>query len=535
MSQEGQVTVTQAEATLMADPLWRIRNIYTIRDKQGRVIPFRPNVVQEAILHAIFVLGQRRIVVLKSRKHGVSTLFEVIGFDFCYFGEHLQMSIIDLTHPNASDKLTKICRFLWESLDGEIKEKLISDSTTMIEFANGSNINAGKAARGGQNQILHISEWGPIAHEDPERSEEIKTGALPSADEGMVWVESTFKGGKGGDFYELIVRAQQTPPDQMTAKDFHFMFFPWWQDERNTLAGDPSWIPAKMRAYLDKLEVKIARKLTGGQRVWYWKTALEQGIFMQREYPSTVEEAFNAPVEGAVFGEIMSEIRAEGHIVPFPRERGAPVFAVWDIGYDDSTSVWLFQLVGRSCLWLLHKTVRHMNAGQVYLEIQKAEIPIDTCILPHDGKSHAAGTGTSYRDELEKAGASNIIVAPRPVGIGPGINLLRDLLARSWFNEPGCSYGISALESYHTKEVQVGGVTSRDPVHDWSSHPTDAARVAAEAIEQGLLSRTLSRPISASVPRGPDGEVFADLDHIRQSNRSMFRRSGLAKSAVRHQ
>lgn len=515
----------------MADPLWRIRNIYTITDKAGRVVQFAPNWVQEKILQKIFVEKKRRIVVLKSRKHGVSTLFEIVGFDFCYFGEHVQFSIIDLTHTNASDKLTKIVRFVWENLDEDIKEKLVADSSKMIEFANGSNINAGKNARGGQNQILHVSEWGPIAHEDPERSTEIKTGALPSADEGMQLIESTFKGGKGGDFYELIKRTMETPQDQKTEKDFEFLFFAWWQDPRNTLEGSPEWIHPKTVKYLRELEAKISEKLTPGQKMWYFKTSQEQGIFMWREYPSTVEEAFNAPVEGAIYGEIMSEIRAAGHIVPIQRDRGAPVFAVWDIGWDDSTSVWLIQLIARDVIWLWQRTQRHVNASQMYQIIEKAEIPVLGHFLPHDGGSHAPGSGLTYKDELAKAGAVNITVVPKPVRIGPGINLLRDLLARSWFNLPECDYGITALEAYHTKDETVGGVTSRDPVHDWASHACDAARVFAEALAMGLVKPSLARNI-VMAPRSPDGEVIVDLEAIRQRSGSMFGRKGLAKSGT---
>lgn len=529
MSDESELTVEQVQENF-ANPLWRIRNIYSITDKKGHVVPFRPNFVQEALLDDLYVKKERRLLVLKSRKHGVSTLFEIVLFDYCYFGANLQASILDLTHGNASDKLVKIVRFLWENLDEEIKEKLVTDSSKMLEFANGSNINAGKNARGGQNQLLHVSEWGPIAHEDPERSTEIKTGALPSADEGVQLIESTFKGGKGGDFYDLIKRTMETPEDQRTGKDFRFRFFAWWQDLRNTLEGQLEWIPKAVLKYLADIEDKCGITLTLGQKVWYFKTKQEQGIFMQREYPSTVEEAFNAPVEGAIYGVLISELRTAGHIMPIKRDRGSPVFACWDLGWNDTMSVWLFQLIGRDVVWLFERTARHETMAVMYGELERTEIPILGHFLPHDGDHGNVVSGrVTPKVALVKAGGVNVVVVPKVSRIADGINVTRDIIARSFFNEPGCTYGLSALESYHTKEETTNGVTSQNPVHDWSSHPSSALRTMAEAMEMGLVKPSIARGVMTA-PRTPEGEVIVDLQYIRQ--RSMFRKSGKAKSGT---
>ena len=46
-------------------------------------------------------------------------------------------------------------------------------------------------ARGGSNDFLWISEWGPIQLDDPRRSAEIRSGALPSARHGTIVIETT--------------------------------------------------------------------------------------------------------------------------------------------------------------------------------------------------------------------------------------------------------------------------------------------------------------------------------------------------------
>lgn len=524
--------VTEAEvAGTIADPVWRIRNLYKITDKKGHVVDFVPNFVQEQLIQDIYVDGSRRELVLKSRKHGVSTLFELMIVDWCYFGANIGAFILDLTHTHASNKLVNIARFAWDHFPEEIKEKLVTDSNKKLEFANGSVIGAGMSSRGTQVQILHISEWGPIAHKDPERSEEIKTGALPSADEGVQLIESTFMGGKGGDFYDLIKRTMETPEDQRTEKDFRFRFFPWFVDNRNTLEGDVAWIPKHVLTYLTAIEEKCGVKFTAGQRMWYFKTKQEQGIFMQREYPSTVEEAFNAPVEGAIFGQIISEIRAAGHIHPkITWDRGAPVWAVWDLGWNDSMTVWLVQIVGRDVVWLWERTARHETMAIMWGEVEASGITIAGNALPHDGKNGNVVSGpVSPKVALEKAGAPNVIVVPAISQLWDGINLLRDVLARSWFNSEKCEYGLSALEAYHTKEETTNGVTSQNPVHDWSSHPSSAARTFAEGMALGLINPQVAKKFLNNTPRAPDGSMIVDLETIRQRSR----RSGLAVSGTR--
>jgi len=476
------------EKKKLLDPIWRINNLYTITTKEGKVVPFRPMFYQKTINDAIFRKGQKRILILKARRMGFSTDIDVVAFDQAYFNPNYQASIVDLTQGDASEKLKTKCRFAYDKLHPDLKCKLDADSSKQLAFPNGSTVNAGKNARGGTNQFLHISEWGPIAHEDPRRSEEILTGALPSADTGIIVVESTFKGGKGGHFYELIKRAMETPAEHKTEKDFHFYFFPWHCDPRHQLKGDVSQIDVETSEYLDEKEEELNLKFTPSQRLFYYKTKQEQGIFMFREYPTTPEEAFRAPVEGAIYGDIISKIRAAGKVRNFEWDRSYPVYACFDIGWDDSTSVWFFQLIGREVYWIWHYKDRHVTAGQVAQVMRDTGIPIACYYLPHDGKKTEAATGSSYQGEFEKAGCVNVRVVERCKDIWVGINQQRDLLQRSWIHKDNCDEGIESLEAYHTRTDSSSAIIKKDPVHDWASHDCDGMRTGVEAINLGMVS-----------------------------------------------
>jgi len=495
------MTDEQAEklAKCLADPVWRLSNLYVIIDKHGKEIPFKPTTEQSLIINAIYVLKQKRHAILKARQMGFSTLIELMILDATYFGKNVQASIIDRNQGDASEKLKSKCRLAYEKLGPLMEGKLPEDSSKTMKFSNGSSINAGKNARGGTNQWLHISEWGPIAHEDPLRSEEIKTGALPTAEMGVVIVETTFKGGKGGHLYELFKNAMETPEEHRTTKDFRFWFFPWYLDKAYTLEGSMEAIPEATMKYLSEKEADLGIKFTDGQKLWYSKTLDEQGIFMFREYPTTPEEAFRAPIEGSIYADIISSLRAKGQVKAFEWDRALPVFSSWDLGWNDSTSVWLFQLAGPEVRIIWHTRDRKKTAADMAVIVRDSGIPISRHFLPHDGDSRTAASGASYKSELQKAGFHEIQIVPKTNSIWEGINALRDMLKRSWINLATCSKGIDSLESYHTKNAESGGSISKEPVHDWSSHDCDGLRTAAEALVLGLVKEPARRMRDAMI------------------------------------
>lgn len=106
--------------------------------------------------------------------------------------------------------------------------------------------------------------------------------------------------------------------------------------------------------------------------------------------------------------------------------------------------------------------------------------------LPHDAK-RTENSGATMEGELTKGGLSNVIVLPRTADVWTGINGLKGLFPSLVFRKKQTISGIEALESYHTKEVELGKIISNEPVHDWSSHVADAIRYMAEAVQAGYV------------------------------------------------
>ena len=150
-----------------------------------------------------------------------------------------QISLVDKTQEDARQKLKNITVLAYDSLHPELKDRFVVSRANSGEFgvrffeyeaAQTSTMFAGTHARGGSNFFVWISEWGVIQAEDLRRSEEILTGAIPSAKDGLVVVETTWRGGRGGHLWDIVKKALETPEEQKHTDDWRVVFFPWQDD-----------------------------------------------------------------------------------------------------------------------------------------------------------------------------------------------------------------------------------------------------------------------------------------------------------------
>lgn len=465
-------------------PLTRICNIYSIKDANGEAVPFRPNQAQCVVLYWVYIRGINRIAIPKARQLGFSTLIAIIALDETHFSDNKQASVVDQTQGDASEKLDKV-RFAYEQLAHELKDAVVSDSKRELGWANGSVVQAGKNARGGTNQVIHISEWGPIAFEDPARSEEIKTGAIPSAsgENAKVFAESTHKGGKGGDWYDLIKQSLETPEAHRTALDFKVLFFPWQDEPRYTLKGDSSQITPEVRQYLAKKEEQLGYKFTEGQALFYFKQRQKLGKNIYREFPTTIEECWMAPFPGAIYSPDVDKARMGGRISPnVAYYEGFPVYTAWDIGAPANQKVWIFQAIGDRLNFLEALTGGDdcKMPGDWAKRLKEKSYSYGGHFIPHDGE-------ILWRQQLAEAGLKGVVVLPAQVWIWDDINDALASFSRCSFNSITCADGLDALEAFRSKQ-EADGVTIRDiPVHDWASHFSNAFGLAHKAIRLGML------------------------------------------------
>lgn len=477
------------------DPVWRLCNLYEVKDaRTGRMVRFTPTPEQREIIEAVHVRGERNILILKARQLGMSTVICLILADEAIWSEGYQGSIVDQTQGDATLKLRHKVKAAFDSMPLLIRGMFDVVKANDSEFAvrlksaagdQTSTIFGGMNARGGTNQGLHVSEWGPIQHKDPVRSEEIMTGALPSAKEGLVFIETTWMGGKRGHLWNLTERAMTTRPEDMTDADFHLYFFPWWRDPSYSLSGNFDQVDAETMAYFEAAERETGHTFTPGQRLWYYKVALPKGLARFAEFPTTLAECFMAPTPGAIYARFIDRAKAEGRVINFPWDRSELVFTAWDLGSPQNTRVVYFQFVGREIHIIDHDTGLDYGPAERVAHMRGKGYPFGGHFFPHDAAA-AEKSGKNFEEQMREAGLEGIRIIPRCREVWPGINKAAELLPRMVFHKDRTVKLVESLECYHTKEERTSGHQTSIPVHDWTSHDADAFRMIAEAMMAGL-------------------------------------------------
>lgn len=206
---------------------------------------------------------------------------------------------------------------------------------------------------------------------------------------------------------------------------------------------------------------------------------------------------------GAVYAKKIAKAREEGRITTVPYDANFQVFTAWDLGFGDATSIWWLQFVGRELRWIDF----YENNGELldhYAKVIK-EKPYNYYakghFLPFDG---AAGNirGEAVPTQLKKMGIDTTTL-PKATDLRAERDLLNNTIAFSVFDDKKCADGILSLESYHFEWDEDRGVFKKEPLHDWSSNGSDAARyaaVAASKIKGGLLNSTPTAITNKAAP-----------------------------------
>ena len=180
------------------------------------------------------------------------------------------VSTIGARGVNSWLVLTKTMSFValaYDSLHDELKARFIVDRSNAggfgvrfheYEAAQTSTLFAGTHARGA-NSFLWISEWGYVQCEDLRRSEEILTGALPSAKDGTIVVETTWRGGRGGHLWDIVKEALETPEAQKQRDDWRVVFFPWQIDNAYCDPEPQALSEETLRYFSDKPDLALGR------------------------------------------------------------------------------------------------------------------------------------------------------------------------------------------------------------------------------------------------------------------------------------
>jgi hypothetical protein len=232
---------------------------------------------------------------------------------------------------------------------------------------------------------------------------------------------------------------------------------------------------------------------------WYSKTlrASQTKIIAQEElddalklmtidqYQQEFECSFEAAIIGAIYGTEMRLLTDAGRIDKVECDPMFPVHTAWDLGFNDATAIWWYQVVHGEIRVLDYHEAHGQPIPYYANQIKERPYEYGTHWLPHDARAKTLASGgksiiEQLIDKLPLKSGNLFKIVPN-LSLQDGIQATRMALSRTWFDAMKCSEGIECLRQYQREYDEDKKVFRDKPRHDWTSHGADAFRMLSVA------------------------------------------------------
>lgn len=264
--------------------------------------------------------------------------------------------------------------------------------------------------------------------------------------------------------------------------------------------GDPTWHGELLTAMETPVFSQEILEMEHKELIAQFGDTFGETLFQQEYYCS-----FDIAIIGAYYGKQIKQLRADGRICNVPHAAGHEVYTFWDLGIDDSTTIWFLQTIGLEKRFIDY----YENSGEGlshYAKILKEKPYVyGDHYLPHDVEVRELGTGVSRRETLEKLGIRPIKTVERSrdsQAVLMGIDAARNALSECWFDKEKCARGLTALEAYHAVYDEERRKLGNSPEHDWTSHAADAFRTFAVGHKPKTAPLKFHPGLHANQPHG---------------------------------
>jgi hypothetical protein len=241
------------------------------------------------------------------------------------------------------------------------------------------------------------------------------------------------------------------------------------------------------------------------------RSGMAEEIIQQEYFVS-----FDAPLFGSYYGDQMAAADKDGRLTKVAHDPAISVDTWWDLGRADKTAIWFVQHAFNE-VRLIDYHESNGKTLQFYASLLQS-LASDRGYLygrhlwPHDGGHRTLASGGKALSEL--FGDLNVMVEVQPrQDVEAGIQQVRALLPRCWFDAERCRLGIEALRSYRKEEDEAKSTVGRrmfraTPLHDWSSHGADGFRTGASAWHGGDHKAHLRKRVRYSGETGTGGSAW---------------------------
>lgn len=268
-----------------ADKVWRIQNLYKIRDKNRRLVKLRLNPVQNEIMNDIMpdYLAKRGIrhFTLKPRQVGVSTFWMIWHLDDTLFNYNTITGVLAHKWENIKT-IMEIVKIAYDNMPPRLRPPLGDNTKTALSFPTlNSKLFSGLSVRSTAVHNLHISEWCFCA--------DAEIGAtLGATSEGTHISGESTGNGVGNDGYTTYHLGKKKE------NAYTVRFFPWYVQEEYRTANSTKIerTTDEERRLMKMAESEWKVRITNDQLAWRRKKIADLKSLFPQEFPESDEDAF---------------------------------------------------------------------------------------------------------------------------------------------------------------------------------------------------------------------------------------------------
>ncbi len=405
-----------------------------IKTKDQQVILLKFNRAQQLIYETIQKLRDKgkpiRVIVLKARQEGVSTLCESLIFEHTARHENSH-SLIVAHEPESTDAIFQMSKLFYDMLPPNQKPLRRYDNRKQMVFENPDEktrttepglrskivIATASKVKVGRGLTLHCFHGSEVAFwENAEELMNAVMQAIPENPNTMVFLESTANGfgGDGAYFFKMVEEAAANE------NDFELIFLPWYLMPEYSLRFSSDEEKARFMETLTEYEKNIVAcyELSPEQLNWRrWAIKNKCGGDLEKfkqEYPIRIDEAFIASSATVIPKELI-ELQRKYVREPIRTQEDVAIYedVTWNhyyslgadpsegVGLDDSAFTVLDKMTGRE---VAHFSNNNIQPDLFAKKIVKIAEYYNNAIVVPEINSH----GIAVLQELQRLGYPNI-------------------------------------------------------------------------------------------------------------------------------
>jgi phage terminase large subunit len=225
---------------------------------------------------------------------------------------------------------------------------------------------------------------------------------------------------------------------------------------------------------------------------WFPKVLKDEMEFDFANDPDRAEHIWNGSYgssQGAILARFVNQAQREGRInndVVYD-EFAHPIEISADLGFRDTASFWYWQRVPGGFKLLQYDADTGLDADEWIPRIKENILKfgkLGKIWLPHDARAKTfQSRHTTMERFVDYFGPDKVAVVPQSKKQDQ-INAARLVIQRCSFNETLCDDGLEGLRAWEYVYDEVNNVFSREPNHNWASHPSDAFAYGCQVMQE---------------------------------------------------